>query len=156
MLASYLIAFPLLLWGTDNTGDIGSGTARKLFDKAALKDIPFWSYTVANFFIFCGYLVPFFFLPSYGQQQLNTSRSTALNTLMITQGVSIVGRMIAAVIAHFTGVMIPWIVCGLTSGIFCLAWISVQNVGTYITIAALYGRLNGFTCHRMLMLQRLL
>ncbi len=51
MIASFLIAFPLLLWGAVNHGDISSGTARKLLDKAALKDLPFWLYTFANFFV---------------------------------------------------------------------------------------------------------
>lgn len=51
MIGSYLLAFPLLLWGAGNIGDVGSGSTRKLFDKAALKDLPFWLYTFANFFV---------------------------------------------------------------------------------------------------------
>jgi hypothetical protein len=51
MTGTFLTAFPLLLWGASNTGDISSGTTRKLFDKAALKDTGFWFYTWANFFV---------------------------------------------------------------------------------------------------------
>lgn len=51
MLASYSLAFPLLLWNTGNTGDIASGTARKIFDKKAFTDIGFWLYTWSNFFV---------------------------------------------------------------------------------------------------------
>ncbi len=51
MTCTFLTAFPLLLWGTSNTGDISSGTTRKLFDKTALKDTAFWFYTWSNFFV---------------------------------------------------------------------------------------------------------
>jgi hypothetical protein len=51
MLALYLIAFPLLLWKSTNHGDISAGTARKLFDREALKEPGFWLYTWANFFV---------------------------------------------------------------------------------------------------------
>jgi hypothetical protein len=54
MLGTFSIAFPLLLWGTVNTGDISSGGPRKLFDKKAFTDIPFWLYTWANFFVSTG------------------------------------------------------------------------------------------------------
>lgn len=51
MFASYGSAFPLLLWNTGNTGDISTGTARKIFDKKAFTDIGFWLYTWSNFFV---------------------------------------------------------------------------------------------------------
>lgn len=52
MFTSFSIAFPLLLWGAGNTGDIAAaGTARKLFDKNAFKDLGFWLYTWSNFFV---------------------------------------------------------------------------------------------------------
>ena len=52
MLGTFLLAFPLLLWGTTNTGDLSSpGTTRKLFDKKALREPGFWFYTFANFFV---------------------------------------------------------------------------------------------------------
>ena len=58
MLGTYLISFPLQLWGASNLGDLASGTPRKMFDSKALKDLPFWSYSFSNFFIFTGYMVP--------------------------------------------------------------------------------------------------
>ena len=57
MLGTYLISFPLLLWGVSNLGDLASGSPRKLFDRGALRDAPFWLYSLSNFFIFCGYMV---------------------------------------------------------------------------------------------------
>lgn len=50
MLGTYsLISFPLLLWGAANLGDIASGSKRKLFDRGALTDLPFWLYSSSNF-----------------------------------------------------------------------------------------------------------
>ena len=143
MLGLYLIAFPLLLWGAQNIGDIGSGTARKLFDKTAFHDLPFWAYTFSNFFIFCGYMVPFFFIATYGQLELGMTRSWALYTVMIAQASSIAGRLIASYTASKIGVMVPWVICAVSSGIFCIAWIGVHSKGAFITFSALYGSFSG-------------
>ena len=143
MLGKYLIAFPLLLWGAHNVGDIGSGTARKLFDKTAFRDLPFWAYTFSNFLLFCGYMVPFFFMASYGQIELGLSRSRSLYVIMIAQAASIVGRLIASYTASRVGVMIPWVTCGLSSGVFCIAWIGVRSEAAFIAFAALYGCFSG-------------
>ncbi|KIW80440.1 hypothetical protein Z517_07056 [Fonsecaea pedrosoi CBS 271.37] len=143
MLASYLLAFPLLLWGATNFGDISSGTTRKLFDRAAFKDIGFWFYTWANFFLFTGYLVPFFYIPSYAQFVLGTSRALALYSVVIAQGSSVVGRMIASTAALHIGVMIPWLICGFVSAILCLAWIGIHSIGAFCAFTALYGFFSG-------------
>lgn len=55
MLGSYCFSFPLLLWGAKNIGDLASGAPRKLFDRGALTDAPFWLYSTSNFFVFVGY-----------------------------------------------------------------------------------------------------
>ncbi|OAP62109.1 hypothetical protein AYL99_04312 [Fonsecaea erecta] len=143
MLASFLLAFPLLLWGATNTGDISSGTARKLFDRAALKDLGFWCYTWANFFLFTGYLVPFFYIPSYAQLALGTSRALALYSVVIAQGSSVIGRMIASTVALHIGVMIPWMICGFVSAVLCLVWIGIHSKASFCAFAALYGFFSG-------------
>lgn len=139
MLTSFSIAFPLLLWGAGNTGDIAAGATRKIFDKHAFADLGFWLYTWSNFFIFCGYLVPFFYIPSYAQLELGTSRSLALYSIVIASGASVVGRMIAAFVAGRIGAMIPWITCVVVSAVMCLAWIGIHSVAPFLVFAALYG-----------------
>ena len=57
MLGSYSIAFPLLLWGASNIGNLSSGTKRRLLDLRAFKDLPFCVYTASNFLLFLGYMV---------------------------------------------------------------------------------------------------
>ena len=107
MLGSYAIAFPLLLWGASNIGNLGSGEKRKLIEIRAFKDLPFCVYTFSNFFIFLGYMVPFIYLASYGQTALGMSRSFALYTIMIAQASSIIGRLGAGYVASKIGVMTP-------------------------------------------------
>ncbi|EME38666.1 hypothetical protein DOTSEDRAFT_92026 [Dothistroma septosporum NZE10] len=143
MLASYCISFPLLLWGVKNIGDLASGTPRKIFDRAALTNLPFWAYSFANFFIFCGYMVPFTFIPSYGQVILGMSRSSSLYVAMVAQASSILGRLVAGYTASKIGVLIPWISCVTCSAMFCIAWIGVGSVGGFYAIAALYGCFSG-------------
>ncbi|KAK3701057.1 hypothetical protein LTR37_015619 [Vermiconidia calcicola] len=143
MLGSYCIAFPLLLFGAKNIGNLSSGTKRKLFDPKAFNDLLFCWYTFANFFLFLGYMVPFIFMASYGQQVLGMSRSMALYVIMIAQASSIIGRLVAGAAAARIGVMIPWITCGVASGVLCIAWIGVHSDGAFIAYAALYGCFSG-------------
>ena len=143
MLGEYAISFPLLLWGASNMGDLSSGTPRKLFDREALTHPPFWLFSVSNFLIFSGYLLPFYFIPSYGQIVLGLSRSTSLYIAMISQAVSIVGRLVAGYSASRIGVLVPWITCAISSGVFCLAWIGASTEASFIAVSALYGCFSG-------------
>jgi MFS family permease len=144
MLGSYLISFPLLLFRADNVGNLAQpGTKRKLIDPRAFKDLPFCWYTISNFFLFLGYMIPFIFLASYGQQALGLSRSFSLYAIMIAQASSIVGRIVAGWSAARVGVMIPWIICATSSGILSIAWSGVHDRAGYIVYAALYGCFSG-------------
>lgn len=143
MLGTYCISFPLLLWGVTNLGDLASGAPRKLFDRGALTDAPFWIYSSSNFLIFCGYMVPFVFIPSYGQLVLGISRSFSLRMAIIAQASSIVGRLVAGYSTIHIGVMIPWMFCVASSGAVCIAWIGAKSTGSFIAIAAMYGCFSG-------------
>ena len=143
MLGSYCISFPLLLFRAKNVGNLAAGTKRKLFDPNAFRDLPFCWYAITNFFIFLGYMIPFIYIASFGQTALGLSRSFSLYIIIIAQASSIVGRLVAGSMASRIGVMIPWIVCALSSGIFCIAWIGVHSKGSLIAYAALYGCFSG-------------
>lgn len=145
MLGTYCISYPLLMWGASNFKDLtaGTGAARKLFDKAALKDVPFWLYTSSNFFIFVGYLIPLFFFSTYAQVVLGLGRTMALNITIINLASSIPGRLLTGYAATKIGTLLPWIACGSVSGICIIAWIGAHSTGTLITIAVLYGFFSG-------------
>lgn len=144
MLGSYTAAFPLLLWSAKNVGDISRASRRrKLLDVSALRDLPFWSYTLSNFLIFFGYMNPFTFMPSYGETQLGMGRSLSLYVNMIAQASSVFGRLLAAYLATKVGVMIPWVTSGFSSGVFCIAWIDIHSTASFIAFAALYRFFSG-------------
>lgn len=139
MLGSYLIAIPLLLFGADNTKSLSSGQKRKLFDKEALKDPPFWSYAAVTFCTFMAYLVPYFYMPSYAQSVLGQPQNRASYTLIASQAASVPGRLLAAIAANYFGVMVAWSGCALISAIVCFAWIGVKSYAGFVLFCAFYG-----------------
>lgn len=143
ILGCYLVSFPLLLWGVHNLGSLAAGTTRKLFDRKAFMELPFVLYTASNFMVFFGYLVPFFFMSTYGQIALGMSSSAANSTIMITQATSIVGRLVAGYCAARIGGMIQWLICALGSGILCVAWSGIHSPATFYLFVALYGCFSG-------------
>ena len=88
-------------------------------------------------------MVPFFYIPSYAQLSLGTSRALALYIIIIAQGTSVVGRMVASTVALHIGVMIPWITCVFASAILCLAWIGARTTAAFCAFSALYGFFSG-------------
>jgi MFS family permease len=153
MLALFVASAVMLLWKAENTGQLPSSQAqsqshsqsqsqwrtRRLFDIRALKDLPFWNFTVANFFLYLGYMTPFYYMPIYAETKLGTSRSLGLYILIISQASSIVGRVVTTAVAHYFGAMIPWIFCGVASGVLCIAWISAESLARFILFSAFYG-----------------
>ena len=99
-------------------------------------------------------MVPFIYIPSYGQIKLGMSRSLSLYTIVIAQAVSIVGRLLAAYIASRIGVMIPWLISGALSAVMCLAWAGIHDTASFIAYAALYGKFKhgGTNVHQVQML----
>jgi fucose permease len=105
----------------------------------AFKDISFWSFTVANFFLYLGYITPYYYIPTYAETKLGTSRTLASNILMISQACSIIGRVVLTIFAHHYGSMISWIACGILSGMLCITWISADSLVRFILFASFYG-----------------
>lgn len=141
MLGTYCLALPLMLLGAGTTKSLSSGKKRKLFDKEALTDLPFWSYAGVTFTTFMAYLVPYFYMPSYAQSVLGETQSRASYTLIASQAASVPGRMLAAFAANYFGVMAAWTGCAAISAIVCFAWIGVNSYGSFIVFCAFYGKL---------------
>jgi predicted MFS family arabinose efflux permease len=139
MLALFTAAAILLLVPERNTQKITHTPRRSLIDLRAFKDLPFWSFTIANFFLYLGYITPFYYIPTYAQTKLGTTRSMGSNVLLISQASSIIGRVVLTLVAHRYGSMISWISCGILSGILCISWISADSLARFILYAAFYG-----------------
>ena len=115
-LLAFMCAAPTLLGSSKKA----VGPARSLIDRTAFKGIPFVTFAIPQFFVYLGYLVLLFYTPTYAQVVLNTSESLANHFLILTLVPSTVGRLVASALAHYFGVMLPWVICCVISGISCL------------------------------------
>ncbi|CAI7650032.1 unnamed protein product [Penicillium bialowiezense] len=143
MLALFIAAAILLLIPEKKSRKVEIPQSRSLIDLRAFKDLPFWSFTIANFFLYLGYITPFYYVPTYAETKLGTSRTMASNVLLISQASSVIGRVVLTLFAHYCGSMISWIFCGIVSGILCISWMSADSLVRFILFAAFYGGISG-------------
>lgn len=144
------IGFVALVAATLSTPALLSGSsmlatrrkARALFDKTALKDKLFLIFTASTFFTFLGYIVPYFYIPTYAREKLGSSDSLSLYMLVFSIAGSFFGRLISGVIAHYVGAITTWILCAFSSGLLSFAWISIDKESTFIAFSILWGKLH--------------
>jgi MFS family permease len=113
--------------------------ARALFDKSALHDKLFLIFTASTFFTFLGYIVPYFYIPTFAQEKLGTSPSLALYMLVFSIAGSFFGRLLSGLLAHYIGAIVTWILCTFSSGILALSWISIEKESSFIAFSVLWG-----------------
>jgi len=114
--------------------------ARKLFDKSALSEPSFLIYSASTFVIFLGYIVPYFYIPTYARERLGLSESTALYMLVIAVAGSFFGRLMSGFTAHYLGPIFTWILCTAASGILALCWIRIESEKALIAFSLLWGK----------------
>ncbi|KAJ3563241.1 hypothetical protein NPX13_g8269 [Xylaria arbuscula] len=134
------LGFP---WTVRIIGFICHREATRLFDASVLRDAPFMCFALAQFFIFLGYLVPLFYIPTYAETVLKTSNSLALYLLVVSQAASLLGRLTASLPAQRFGVMLVWVSCCVISGILCFTWIVSDDLPAFIAFCVLYGYFSG-------------
>ena len=138
-----LLSFPALLSGSNMVAQ--PRKARKLVDTSAFKDRLFILFTCSTFATFLGYIVPFFYIPTYAQDRLGVSESSSLYILVISLAGSFFGRLVCGYVARYVGSMLTWIVCSLVSGILSLCWISIESEKSFIAFSVLWGKLASHT-----------
>jgi MFS family permease len=136
-LGTALLSIPALLSGSSMLAT--RRKARALFDKTALHDKLFLIFTASTFFTFLGYIVPYFYIPTYARERLGTSDSLSLYMLVFSIAGSFFGRLISGVIAHYVGAIVTWILCTFSSAILALSWISIEKESTFIAFSVLWG-----------------
>jgi MFS family permease len=136
-LVAAMLSIPALLSGSSMLAS--KRKARRLFDKSALHDKLFLTFTASTFFTFLGYIVPYFYIPTYARERLGTSDSLALYMLVFSIAGSFFGRLVSGVFAHYLGAIVTWIVCTFSSGILALSWISIEKESTFIAFSVLWG-----------------
>ncbi|KAF2751886.1 MFS general substrate transporter [Sporormia fimetaria CBS 119925] len=132
-----LLSFPALLSGSSRM--LAPRKARSLFDGTALKDRLFLIFTCCSFFTFLGYIVPYFYIPTYAKDRLGMSEEMALYTLVMSVGASFFGRLAGGIMGHYLGSIFSWMLCALTSGILSLCWVVIEDKATFIAFAVLWG-----------------
>ncbi|KAH3911132.1 hypothetical protein HBH56_140990 [Parastagonospora nodorum] len=136
-LVAACLSIPALLSGSKMLAT--KRKARALFDKSALHERLFLIFTACSFFTFLGYMVPYFYIPTYARERLGSSDSLSLYMLVFAIAGSFFGRLTSGVIAHFAGAIVTWILCVFASGVLALSWISIEKESTFIAFSILWG-----------------
>ncbi|KAF1942161.1 MFS general substrate transporter [Clathrospora elynae] len=136
-LACALLSIPALLSGSAWLKH--KRPRRALFDASALHDRLFIIFTCCSFSTFLGYIVPYFYIPTYAREQLGSSESTALYMLVLSIAGSFFGRLVSGVAAHWVGAIVTWGVCAFASAVLALCWIGVESEGGFVAFSVLWG-----------------
>jgi predicted MFS family arabinose efflux permease len=144
-LACALISFPALLSGSAVLAR--PRKARRLFDRTALHDRLFILFTISTFFNFLGYIVPYFYIPTYAREHLGSTDSMALYMLVMSLAGTFFGRLASGIVAHYLGSVVTWGLCCLGSGILALCWISIETERAFIAFSIMWGEYSG--CRRL-------
>jgi hypothetical protein len=136
-LAAALLSIPALLSGS---GVLATRRkARALFDTTAFRDRLFIIFTCCSFTTFLGYIVPYFYIPTYAIDKLGTSESLALYMLVMSVAGSFFGRLLSGFLAQYLGAIVTWGLCAFASGILSFCWISIERESTFIAFSVLWG-----------------
>ena len=138
-LAAAIMSIPALLSGSSVLAT--KRKARALFDKTAYRDKLFLIFTCCSFSTFLGYIVPYFYIPTYARDRLGLSQSMGLYTLVMAVAASFFGRLVSGALAQWLGPIVTWALCTFVSGILSLCWISIDQEANFIAFSILWGRL---------------
>ncbi|KAF4456691.1 protein-arginine deiminase type-3 [Fusarium austroafricanum] len=120
---------------------------RQLFDKSIIKDKAFSTITLASFFIWLGFLVPYILTPSFCLMGLDhpVSSDLAYYMLPVLNAAQAVGRILSAAIVDHKVLGAESILFShlVISGILALCWIAVHNLGGFTVFLILYGFFSG-------------
>lgn len=150
-LACALLSFPALLSGSSMLAR--PRRRRALFDASAVKDKLFLLFTVCTFCNFLGYIVPYFYIPTFAQEKLGSTSSVSLYMLIGALAGSFFGRIGSGMLAHYLGSIVTWGLCAFLSGILSLCWISIETQASFIAFSVFWGELD-FKYHRLRLLTR--
>lgn len=136
-LACALLSFPALLSGSAMLAR--PRKRRALFDSSAVKDKLFLLFTLCTFCNFLGYIVPYFYIPTFAQQRLGASQSVSLYMLIGALAGSFFGRIGSGLLAHYIGSIVTWGLCAFSSGILALCWISIETQASFVVFSVFWG-----------------
>ncbi|KAB2107279.1 hypothetical protein AG0111_0g4568 [Alternaria gaisen] len=125
-LAAALLSIPALLSGSAWLKH--KRKRRALLDKTALHDRLFLIFTACSFSTFLGYIVPYFYIPTYARERLGSNESTALYMLVLAIAGSFFGRLVSGVLAHFLGAIVTWALCFFSAALVTVPSAAFANI----------------------------
>ena len=147
-LGSFIVAIPLMLVPRSREGRIRSDPVEKksfyhlFLDNRVWKEPPSVFYLLANFFIFVGFYIPWFYIPSYAQVVLNGSQATGFNLLAITHAGGFFGRLLPGYVASHskrlgaTGTHALFAFC---TAVLAFSWMGVLSAPGLIVWCVVWG-----------------
>lgn len=120
---------------------------RQLFDRTIVTDPAFSVFTIASFFMWLGFLLPYILTPLFALRGLRkpADEDLAYYLLAVPNTGQLLGRIIPGLLVDYkvlgpeTIVMFNCVVAGALA----LCWIAVHNIGGLVTILFLYGFFSG-------------
>lgn len=114
-----------------------------IVDLASFKELDYTCYAIGSFLSFWGVYVPFFYLSSYAREVRGMSYSTALDLLLLMNGVGIVGRLLPSFLADKLGAVNMYLPMAVGSTILLYCWPAVDNTAGLYAWSCIYGIVAG-------------
>ncbi|KAF7506644.1 hypothetical protein GJ744_011576 [Endocarpon pusillum] len=107
---------------------------------SAFRERPYALFSFAMFFIFWGIYIGFYFVGSFGKDELGVSQSTAIQLLLLMNGVGLFGRLIPNYYADKSiGPLNAIIPFAAISCLLLYCWVAVHSVAGLWAFAVTYG-----------------
>ncbi|KUI60904.1 Riboflavin transporter MCH5 [Cytospora mali] len=124
ILALYLVSYSIFIGHQQKPPII-----RRFFDASALTDLPFMMLSVASLFSATAYYIPLLYLPLLTEIRIpSVSPDFSLDLLAILNGASVVGRLLAGVLAAVIGPTETISVSLVLGSMLLFCWIAVDSV----------------------------
>lgn len=118
--------------------------ARRFFDASAFTDMPFMVLSVASLFSATAYYIPLLYLPLLTKIRIpHVQPHIASDLLAILNGASVVGRLIAGVVAAKYGPTETIFISLVMGSILLFCWIVVDTVPGTIVWSVFWGMISG-------------
>lgn len=109
-------------------------------DLPAFKEVSYSCFVIGTFLILFSVYFAFFFVNQYATNIIHVDGKTSLSILYLMNGVSVIGRILPALIADYAaGPVAMYIFLSFCAGVIMYAWIAVHSLGGIIAFAAAYG-----------------
>ena len=118
---------------------VPSQKPRSLIDTRAFTELPFVVYVIALFFLYAGFWVPFFYIPSYAKLSLHLSDDLSFYMLAITNASTLFGRILPAFLTKRIGAIELFTFSSVAGGILVLSWAGIHNLPGFVIFCILYG-----------------